>query len=86
MAESKMKTNAPPEFPWTQPNGIYGHYQLHCHCGAIKYTMKLSPPLYQEESQGKAQCVGVECECSFCERNGYTAVHPLAEDVEFNTG
>lgn len=48
--------------------------------------MKLSPPLYKEETEGKEQCVAVECNCSYCERNGYIGVHPLASDVEFTQG
>jgi hypothetical protein len=78
--------NLPSEVPWTQPNGIYATYDLHCHCGAIKYKMKLSPPLYAEQTEGQEQCVAVECNCSMCERNGYWGVHPLAKDVEFTQG
>ena len=80
------KDEKPLEVPWTQPNGVYATYDLHCHCGAIKYKMKLSPPLYLEQTEGKEQCQAVECNCSFCERNGYWAAHPLAKDVEFTQG
>ena len=48
--------------------------------------MKLSPPLYVEETEGKERCVPVECHCSYCERNGYIGAHPLAKDVEFTHG
>ena len=86
MSQDQQPSSKPPEVPWTQPNGIYATYDLHCHCGAIKYKMKLSPPLYKEETEGKEQCIPVECNCSYCERNGYIAVHPLANDVEFTQG
>ena len=79
-------TTQPTEVPWTQPNGIYATYDLHCHCGAIKYQIKLSPPLFAEQTEGKEQCVAVECDCSWCARHGIWAVHPLAEDVEFTQG
>ena len=86
MSSHEQQPAQTPEVPWTQPNGIYGHYDLHCHCGAIKYKMKLSPPLYKEETEDKEQCIPVECNCSYCERNGYIGVHPLAKDVEFTQG
>lgn len=76
----------PPEVPWTQPNGIYATYELHCHCGAIRYNMKISPPLHQEETESKEQCVAVECNCSHCERKGIITVHPLAKHIEFTQG
>ena len=82
MADSET----PSEIPWTEPNGIYATYDLHCHCGAVKYTMKLSPPLYVEQTEGKAQCRPVDCNCSFCARQGLLNVHPLAKDVEFTQG
>ena len=48
--------------------------------------MRISPPLYREQTEGKEQCIPVECNCSYCERNGYIGVHPLAKDVEFTQG
>ena len=87
MSSDQQQAPSPPqEVPWSQPNGIYATYDLHCHCGAIRYTMKISPPLYAEHTEGKEQCVAVECNCSYCERNGIIAVHPLANDVEFTQG
>lgn len=85
MAEA-AQSEVPSEIPWTEPNGIYATYDLHCHCGAVKYKMKISPPLYVEQTEGKAQCRPVDCDCSFCARNGLLNVHPLAEDVEFTQG
>ena len=85
-SEDQQQPPSAPEVPWTQSNGIYGKYDLHCHCGAVRFNMKLSPPLYKEETQGKEQCVAVICNCSMCERAGYIGVHPLAKDVEFTQG
>ena len=86
MSSNEQQASSKPEPPWTKPNGIFATYDLHCHCGAIRYTMKLSPPLYAEQTEGKERCVAVECHCSSCQRHGYIAAHPLASDVEFTQG
>lgn len=85
MSTDQEKTKGP-EVPWTQSNGIYADYNLHCHCGAICFNMRLSPPLYKEQTEGKEQCIPVECDCSHCERTGLIAIHPLAKDVKFTQG
>jgi len=36
--------------PWPPANGHFGAYSLHCHCGAVHWTMKLSPPLFAEHT------------------------------------
>lgn len=76
------------KFPWPIPNGNVGEYQLHCHCGAIRYTMKLSPPLYASETTLAApeRYEAVECDCSQCERHGIWAAHPFIKDVHFAEG
>lgn len=86
MAPNTTKPQTPSSVPWTQPNGISATYALHCHCGAVRYEMTLSPPLYAEQTQDKEQCVAVDCNCSHCERHGSIAVHPLAKDVVFTRG
>lgn len=50
--------------------------------------MKISPPLFasQTSSEHPEQCVAVDCQCSYCARNGLWLVHPLAEDVSFTHG
>jgi hypothetical protein len=48
--------------------------------------MTLSPPLYEEQTQGKEQYTALECGCSWCQRNGEIAVHPLVENVKFTHG
>ncbi|CAK1361148.1 hypothetical protein CB0940_03452 [Cercospora beticola] len=76
----------PPEPPWPQETGIWGSYALHCHCGAIRYNMKLSPPIFESEAEGKGVYPVMSCNCSYCERVGYLTVHPLVENVEFTQG
>jgi hypothetical protein len=56
------------------------------HCGAIRYKMKLSPPLYEEQCEGGEQYPVTSCNCSHCERQGVLAVHPLIENLEFTQG
>lgn len=82
-----MSSSAPSEPPWPlEETGVWGEYDLHCHCGAVRYTMKMSPPLFKEESQGKGVWKVTECDCSWCERNGQLAVHPLEENVTWTRG
>ncbi|KAK5119797.1 hypothetical protein LTR85_007123 [Meristemomyces frigidus] len=83
-----MATKEAPKFPWTEPNGHYATYDLHCHCGTVRYTMKLSPPLYASDTtvEHPEQAVAIDCTCSYCARNGYLSVHPFAKDVEFTHG
>ena len=86
ISESTNKPPTPPSPPWTTPNGIAATYPLNCHCGAIRLTMTLSPPLYPSQTEGKEQCVAVSCTCSHCARHGAISVHPLAKDVAFTQG
>lgn len=79
---------APPKFPWPEPNGNVKQYDMHCHCGAIRWTVKLSPPLYAEQttSDHPERYTLTECHCSYCIRNGYWATHPFVKDVEWKQG
>nr|POE87253.1 hypothetical protein CFP56_29842 [Quercus suber] len=81
-------TDKPAKFPWTQPDGNSSLYQLHCHCGTVRYSMKLSPPLYVEETTEvkPGRYEAVECACSHCERHGLWMVYPFAKDVHFADG
>ena len=88
--------------PWPEETGVWGKYQLHCHCGAIRYSIKISPPLYEEEAEGTStnttrfECAHIRigkgiyqpsaCNCSYCERNGYIAVHPKTSNIEWIQG
>ncbi|EMC94144.1 hypothetical protein BAUCODRAFT_36615 [Baudoinia panamericana UAMH 10762] len=74
--------------PWTPPNGNWKTYDLHCHCGTIRYRMKLSPHLYEDEvtPEHPERCVAINCYCSYCARNGQWTVHPLFGNVEWTKG
>jgi hypothetical protein len=49
-----------------------------CHCGAIQYTITLSPPL-------SAQKVG-SCSCTICTKNGYLFLYPRRQDLVVHKG
>ena len=77
---------APPELPWPPATDLSATYDLHCHCGTIRYTITVSPPLYPEHTQGREQYTAVECTCSWCARHGEICVHPLSKDVKWTHG
>ncbi|KAI9678278.1 MAG: hypothetical protein M1817_006223 [Caeruleum heppii] len=58
--------------------GTSKSYNGNCHCGAIKYTVALSPPLEEQKV--------MSCNCSICIRNGYLMVYPPKESVTFHQG
>ncbi|KAH6637894.1 Mss4-like protein [Boeremia exigua] len=49
-----------------------------CHCGAVQYTVTLSPPLTQQK-------VG-SCNCTICTKNGYLLLYPRRQDVAIHHG
>lgn len=83
-----QQSGAPPavEAPWPASNGIWASYDLHCHCGSVRYSMKVSPPLFEQQTEGKEQYTVIECHCSHCERQGALCVHPLVENIEWTQG
>ncbi len=52
-------------------------YEANCHCGTIKYAIKL-PPLESMEI--------MSCNCSICTKNGYLNVYPKRKDIVFEEG
>jgi hypothetical protein len=76
----------PPPIPYPPSTGVFASYALQCHCAAIQYTIRLSPPLLESESEGKGIYTALECDCTHCERKGIIACHPLFKDVEFTKG
>jgi hypothetical protein len=54
-------------------------YRANCHCGAVRFTVALSPSLEESEAP-------YSCNCSICTKNGYLLVYPLKEDVVFQCG
>lgn len=75
-----------PSFPWPEETGVWQTYDLHCHCGVIRWKMSISPPLLESQAQGKGIYTAILCDCSYCERNGVIACHPKAKNVEFTQG
>lgn len=51
-------------------------YSAGCHCGWIKFSVTLSPPLPEYKV--------LECNCSACRRFGYLLVYPEREDVKWH--
>ncbi|KXJ96594.1 Mss4-like protein [Microdochium bolleyi] len=49
-----------------------------CHCGYIKYSVVLSPPLYEREVNN--------CNCSVCVRLGYLLLYPEDKDLTWLNG
>ena len=52
-------------------------YEANCHCGAIKYQIKMQPLDTLKVTH---------CNCSICSKNGYLNVYPKREDVVFRCG
>ncbi|KAI9704799.1 MAG: hypothetical protein M1836_006579 [Candelina mexicana] len=53
-------------------------YEGSCHCGAVKFTANISPPLEDQ----KVTC----CNCSICNINGYLTIYPKDEEITFHSG
>ncbi|KAM0723546.1 hypothetical protein Q7P37_000533 [Cladosporium fusiforme] len=79
-------TTPPPKTPWPPETGIWATYALSCHCAAIQYTMRISPPLLASEAAGKEVYTAIECECTHCETKGQISCHPKMENVVFTQG
>jgi hypothetical protein len=77
MADQRiLKPARPPAVP--AQTGEFETLNGNCHCGAVRFAIKISPPL-------KGYPV-VSCNCSICLRNGYLLVYPYREDVTFTQG
>lgn len=83
---SPPPTSTPSGPPWPPETGVWATYALACHCTAIKWTMKISPPLLESQAEGKGVYTAIECECSHCERKGQISCHPKMENVVFTEG
>jgi hypothetical protein len=77
---------SPTSLPWPQPTSASASYSLQCHCAAIQFTIKLSPPLLESEAKGEGVYTAVECDCTHCETKGIVACHPRVEDLKWETG
>ncbi|PVH99227.1 hypothetical protein DM02DRAFT_615184 [Periconia macrospinosa] len=70
-------SDSPALAPSFDPSNAETYHAL-CHCGAVRYTVTLSPPLAQQKV--------VECNCSICSRNGYLLVYPPREHFVLQSG
>ncbi|KAK9424629.1 putative Glutathione-dependent formaldehyde-activating enzyme [Seiridium unicorne] len=57
-------------------------YECGCHCGYIKFSMTLSPPL-TGQPEGENYKI-LQCNCSACTRFGYLLVYPKATEVSWH--
>lgn len=60
--------------PFPPPTGEYSDHAANCHCGAVRFTFSISPPLDEYPV--------VVCNCSICQRNGYLLVYPIKENLK----
>ncbi|KAH6675054.1 hypothetical protein B0J14DRAFT_588825 [Halenospora varia] len=51
-------------------------YPAQCHCGAVTFTVTISPPLLEYKV--------MQCNCSICNSHGYLLVYPYRTDVVFH--
>lgn len=64
--------------PFPPPTGEYSDHAANCHCGRVKFTFSISPPL--------GEYPVVVCNCSICQRNGYLLVYPTKDKVKLQEG
>jgi len=53
-------------------------YEGSCHCGQVRFTVKVSPPV--EDG------LVTSCNCSICTTNGYLMVYPLETNITWHSG
>ena len=64
--------------PQPPPTDESSFHKANCHCGAVRFTVRLSPPLKEYPVKS--------CNCSICSRNGYLLVYPNLEDFTLLKG
>ncbi|KAK8166371.1 Mss4-like protein [Phyllosticta citrichinensis] len=75
MSDNNASTSAPPDrpkFSFPKPTGKSTTHSGNCHCGAIRFTFTLSPPLHEYPV--------ISCNCSYCTRAGALLVYPYREN------
>ncbi|OMP84752.1 Centromere protein V [Diplodia seriata] len=60
-----------------EPTDEWSQHSGHCHCGAVRFSFKLSPPLSKYPANS--------CNCSICTRNGYVIVYAQKTQFELQT-
>lgn len=78
LASDTMSDDTPVSPITGRPRPRSENYEGGCHCGAVSYTVKLSPPL----SEG----VVSQCNCSICHINGQLMVYPLESQITWHSG
>ncbi|KAJ5945754.1 hypothetical protein N7454_002593 [Penicillium verhagenii] len=64
--------------PQPTPTSESSSHKGNCHCGAVRFSFTLSPPLREHPV--------VSCNCSICSRNGYLVVYPNNTDFTLESG
>ncbi|CAP94086.1 hypothetical protein E8E15_004381 [Penicillium rubens] len=64
-------------FPPT-PTDESSSHSGNCHCGAVRFSFTLSPPLHEYPTN--------TCNCSICTKNGYLLVYPLTKNFTIERG
>ncbi|KAF4534566.1 putative glutathione-dependent formaldehyde-activating protein [Lasiodiplodia theobromae] len=77
-----MSSKEPPTIPTasSDPNAPTKTYTASCHCGKIKFSAKVSPPL-----EGGAHEVA-SCNCSICTNKGYLLIYLANDAITFESG
>ncbi|KAJ6191191.1 hypothetical protein N7519_001212 [Penicillium mononematosum] len=60
------------------PTGESSSHSGNCHCGAVRFSFTLSPPLHEYPTN--------TCNCSICTKNGYLLVYPFTKDFTIEKG
>lgn len=69
---------SPPKPPFPPPTGVFSTHKANCHCGTVRWSFSISPPLDSYPV--------VRCNCSICQRNGYLLVYAVKENVKLESG
>lgn len=64
-------------FPPT-PTSERSFHSGNCHCGAVRFSLSLSPPLHEYPTN--------LCDCSICTKNGYLLLYPFLKDFTLESG
>ena len=60
------------------PTGESSSHSGNCHCGAVRFSFTLSPPLHEYPTN--------TCNCSICTKNGYLLVYPFTKNLTIEKG
>ncbi|KAF2035721.1 hypothetical protein EK21DRAFT_53298, partial [Setomelanomma holmii] len=77
MTDAELKSAFLSQLPTFNPSDTET-YPATCHCGLVRLSVILSPPLPRHP-------IG-SCDCSICLKNGYLLVYPTRDKVVFISG